>query len=125
MDNSLRSCFVTVGATTGFRALLEEILSDQFLSTLAAQGYGHLTVQAGPDHRWFKTCADALQDSHGLQIDSFERSHNMQHEFLRCRGQKDKQLAGCVISHAGKPYKYRLAFTDWPWSSISITHFVF
>ena len=96
-----RNCFVTVGATAGFRQLLEEVLSDRFLKKLASSGFAALTVQCGPDAKWFADQVSALPDRQGLKITSFERTDDMKPYFLECRGQKGVQLAGCVVSHAG------------------------
>ncbi len=85
-----RHCFVTVGATAGFRPLLEEVTSDVFLKKLASSGFGHLTVQCGPDAKWFSAKISALNDHYGLRIDSFERTNDMKTHFLSCRGSKGR-----------------------------------
>ncbi|KAH8887751.1 hypothetical protein GQ53DRAFT_843878 [Thozetella sp. PMI_491] len=101
MDGLKRNCFITVGATAGFRPLLEEIISEKFLIALERHNYGSLIVQCGPDHEWFAAKVASLCEKHGINITSFERTHSMAAEYLKCRGQKGVQLAGCVVSHAG------------------------
>ncbi len=102
MKEFKRKCFVTVGATAGFPQLLEEVISDKFLGALEARNYGFLRVQCGPDHESFAAKVAAIQDKHGVNITCFERTDDMRTEYLMCRGRKGVQLAGCVVSHAGK-----------------------
>ena len=51
-----RVAFVTVGATAGFRPLLQEVLSDAFIARLLALGYTRLVVQCGPDDDFAVSC---------------------------------------------------------------------
>ncbi|KAL2171573.1 hypothetical protein VTG60DRAFT_2406 [Thermothelomyces hinnuleus] len=98
-----RSCFVTVGATAGFRALLEEVSTAGFLQCLAEHGYTTLEVQCGPDQAVFANRVASLSDDdkHGVAIHSFGYTRDMQAHILNCRGQAGVRPAGCVISHGG------------------------
>lgn len=49
-----RVAFVTVGATAGFRPLLQEVLSEPFLAKLLDLGYTQLVIQCGPDGDFVK-----------------------------------------------------------------------
>ena len=51
-----RVAFVTVGATAGFRPLLQEVLSEAFIDRLLALGYTRLVVQCGPDDHFALSC---------------------------------------------------------------------
>ncbi|KAK3682112.1 glycosyltransferase family 28 C-terminal domain-containing protein [Podospora appendiculata] len=98
-----RRCFVTIGATAGFRQLLAEIIQPEFLQCLSRHGFDELDVQCGPDHPWFEEHTKTLNDTqtYGIQIRSFEYTKNMQEHMLACRSQPGVRQAGCVISHAG------------------------
>ncbi|KAL2016386.1 hypothetical protein VTK56DRAFT_3808 [Thermocarpiscus australiensis] len=98
-----RRCFVTIGATAGFRALLDEVSTPGFLQCLARHGYSALTVQCGPDYGWFTERVNNLsaEDKHGISISSFQYTDSMIWHILNCRGEANVRLAGCVISHAG------------------------
>ncbi|KAK0615019.1 glycosyltransferase family 28 C-terminal domain-containing protein [Bombardia bombarda] len=98
-----RRCFVTIGATAGFRQLLDEIIQPAFLTCLAEHGFDMLEVQCGPDHDWFAQQTGSLEKeaTHGVEIRSFEYTKDMQSHMLECRGEAGVRLAGCIISHAG------------------------
>ncbi|KAI1635145.1 hypothetical protein F4809DRAFT_642845 [Biscogniauxia mediterranea] len=49
-----RTAFVTIGATAGFRPLIEEVASRPFRARLRALGYTELVVQCGPDLDYFE-----------------------------------------------------------------------
>ena len=99
-----RRCFVTVGATAGFRSLLDEVSSAAFLQTLAGRGYVLLDVQCGPDHAAFEERVARLrdEDKHGVSIRAFAYTRDMIEYLIACRGELDVRPAGCVISHGGK-----------------------
>ncbi|KAK0703219.1 hypothetical protein B0T26DRAFT_492475 [Lasiosphaeria miniovina] len=96
-----RLCFVTVGATAGFRQLLAEIIKPEFLQRLAHYKFRRLEVQCGPDYDWFAEQVEALPDDYGIDIRSFTYTKNMSLCYVRCRGEAGLRLAGCVITHAG------------------------
>lgn len=99
-----RRCFVTVGATAGFRDLIAEVSTPAFLATLARLGFGRLDVQGGPDADFFRDRINNLSEAErqGLTIRWFGLAASLEEYFLACRGERDVRLAGCVISHAGK-----------------------
>ena len=99
-----RRCFVTVGATAGFRSLLEEVSSAGFLQTLAEHGYTLLDVQCGPDQAAFDARVARLRDEdrHGVEVRSFAYTGGMHEYVLACRSERNVRPAGCVISHGGK-----------------------
>ncbi|KAK4214643.1 hypothetical protein QBC37DRAFT_283250 [Rhypophila decipiens] len=96
-----RHCFVTIGATAGFRQLLEEIIDDAFLRCLASFGYDTLDVQCGPDHGWFESQAAQLTETYGVRIQHFAYTDDMQTHMLESRGKAGYRLPGCIVSHAG------------------------
>jgi beta-1,4-N-acetylglucosaminyltransferase len=96
-----RRCFVTVGATAGFRQLLDEISSPAFLRTIADLQYEALEIQCGPDFDWLQGKVQALDDKCGIKITCLQYTNNMKDHMLQCRGETGTRLAGCVISHAG------------------------
>ncbi|KAK3937908.1 glycosyltransferase family 28 C-terminal domain-containing protein [Diplogelasinospora grovesii] len=96
-----RRCFVTIGATAGFRQILVEIIQPEFLQCLASHGFDVMEVQCGPDYTWFQTQVAALTNNHGITIQPFDYTKDMKSHMLECRGQAGVRLAGCIISHAG------------------------
>ncbi|KAK4134006.1 glycosyltransferase family 1 protein [Trichocladium antarcticum] len=98
-----RHCFATVGATAGFRALLEELSTPGFLQSLAAHGFTALDVQCGPDLEFFRDRIVNLsnEETHGVAIRYFGYTETMRAHMLACRGELDVRLSGCVIAHAG------------------------
>jgi beta-1,4-N-acetylglucosaminyltransferase len=104
-----RKCFVTVGATASFRQLLAAVLRPDFLKSLTDNGFDRLEVQCGPeaDLIWFRQAVSSLGDVNGLDIECFSYSKDLMSSFLECRAERvdgvQRRLAGCVISHAGKP----------------------
>ncbi|GAB1316261.1 N-acetylglucosaminyldiphosphodolichol N-acetylglucosaminyltransferase catalytic subunit alg13 [Madurella fahalii] len=98
-----RRCFVTVGATASFRALIEEVSSPSFLQCLAEHGYTRLDVQCGPDYQLFEQRINSLrdEDKHGIEIGMFAYTDAMADYMLACRGEIGVRPAGCVISHGG------------------------
>jgi beta-1,4-N-acetylglucosaminyltransferase len=99
-----RKCFVTVGATAGFRPLLEKVADSTFFGNLSVFKFTELEVQCGPDLEWFedKIARMRPQDLHGLKVTAFDFTDDMKSHLLSCRGEKDVSGPGCVIAHAGK-----------------------
>lgn len=99
-----RRCFVTVGATASFRALVEEVSTPTFLRSLAQHGYTRLDVQCGPDYQLFEQRVNSLgdEDKHGIAIGMFAYTDAMASYMLNCRGEANVRPAGCVISHGGE-----------------------
>jgi len=100
---------VTVGATAGFRDLLDEVSTPGFLRALAEQGYGRLDVQCGPDLAHFRARVAALadKDRQGIEVSAFDLVDDITPFLVACRGEEGVRLAGCVISHAGKRFEFR------------------
>ena len=101
-------CFVTIGATAGFDALIKATLSDTFLGTLSTAGYTHLRLQYGQDGR---RILDDFLDTHtheagmlnGISISGFDFKRNgLGADMAEARGGPNGGVEGVVISHAGK-----------------------
>ncbi|KAJ3517050.1 hypothetical protein NM208_g14762 [Fusarium decemcellulare] len=99
-----RSCLVTVGATVGFKNLIESVLQPTFWEYLRSQGFTELHIQCGPDVEW-ATSKLASQGQHvpsGLTIDIFDvRKNLMKEEMTLCKPADGNRHLGLVISHAG------------------------
>jgi beta-1,4-N-acetylglucosaminyltransferase len=103
---STKLCFLTVGATASFSALIEAAVSPAFLAALEAQGYTELSVQYGQDGKnLFEKCKAAAQSSSpkvkvtGFDLDKLGLGKHMR----RAKGGSSKEsVEGVVISHAGK-----------------------
>ncbi|KAI1260976.1 hypothetical protein F5Y18DRAFT_219452 [Xylariaceae sp. FL1019] len=97
-----RTAFVTIGATAGFRALLEEVISPRFLDTLRSLRYTNLIVQCGPDHDYFN--AINPKETKGLSISGFDYAPDLAPYYLQASAGKDEngeRERGLIISHAG------------------------
>jgi beta-1,4-N-acetylglucosaminyltransferase len=98
-----RCCFVTVGATAGFRSLLDEVTTVGFFDCLAKHGYTSLHIQCGPDLAAVEGRIASLSDEEkrGISAHCFHYTDDMTAHIVKCRGQDNLRLAGCVISHGG------------------------
>ncbi|KAK3402100.1 glycosyltransferase family 28 C-terminal domain-containing protein [Sordaria brevicollis] len=96
-----RQCFVTVGATAGFRPLLSEVLNPEFLNCLADNNFELLKVQCGEDFEWFDAQVRSLDPSPPLRIQRFAFTENMTKHYVRSRGEKAVRPPGVVVAHAG------------------------
>jgi len=102
---STKLCFLTVGATASFSALIEAAVSPPFLAALEAQGYTELSVQYGQDGKnLFEKCKAAAQSTSpkvkvtGFDLDRLGLGKHMR----RAKGGSTKEaVEGVVISHAG------------------------
>ena len=96
-------CFVTIGATAAFDALIQTALGRPFLSALQEWGYTDLTLQYGRDEeRSLRKSIESLQVgddvSRRLEITGFGfRDNGLRSEIAAAR-------EGVVISHAGIYY---------------------
>jgi beta-1,4-N-acetylglucosaminyltransferase len=99
-----RRCLVTVGATAGFRSLLEEVSTTGFFQCLAEKGFSFLAIQCGPDLALVQERVAALSDEekHGIAVECFDFTDDMATRIISCRGERGVRRAGCVISHGGK-----------------------
>ncbi|KAI9787969.1 MAG: N-acetylglucosaminyldiphosphodolichol N-acetylglucosaminyltransferase catalytic subunit alg13 [Candelina submexicana] len=108
LDNARprKLCFVTIGATASFDALLSAVLNRRFLETLRDTGYTDLQIQYGKEGRMI---FDDFIAEHGhgekticgISITGFGfNKKGLGQEMLGAKGQRnDKE--GVVISHAG------------------------
>ncbi|KAI0393355.1 hypothetical protein F5Y17DRAFT_432950 [Xylariaceae sp. FL0594] len=102
-----RTAFVTIGATAGFRRLLEEVLSEKFLKTLQTLNFTDLIVQCGPDVDFFEAAIprDATV-SYGLNITAFPYAPDLADYFTQASYSDGDSLGagrarGVIVSHAG------------------------
>ncbi|KAI0399806.1 glycosyltransferase family 28 C-terminal domain-containing protein [Xylaria palmicola] len=104
-DGPSRTAFVTIGATAGFRSLLQEVVSPKFLATLRSQNFTSLVVQCGPDLGYFEAIRPShTQKSHGLDITAFSYAPDLKEHFARASCGNDhngNRECGVIISHAG------------------------
>lgn len=114
--SACKLCFVTVGATANFDALIRASASPVFLQALAKHGYTDLLLQYGKDGdklleqlipRDLAGQADGSDDvfrvANGIRIAGFDfKSEGLGAEMLAARGSSlGFQREGVVISHAG------------------------
>jgi hypothetical protein len=99
---SSKLCFLTVGATASFSALIEAAVSPTFLTALESQGYTELSVQYGQDGKpLFEKCRSIAQGSSKLKVTGFDLDKTgLARHMRRAKGGKDA-TEGVVISHAG------------------------
>jgi beta-1,4-N-acetylglucosaminyltransferase len=99
----MKLCFVTVGATASFQKLLEQILSSQFLETLAKRGYTHLLIQYGKDgQQIFQSFIDSGQPHHGLTLGGFDFQPSIDAQMMMTVEREAlNQERGLIICHAG------------------------
>lgn len=99
-------CFVTIGATASFDALIQAVLSQPFLEALQRAGYTHLLLQHGVEgERIVKDFKNQLSlgtsQDHGIRIRGFAfNKKGLGEEMRAAKGEKDG-AEGVVISHAG------------------------
>jgi beta-1,4-N-acetylglucosaminyltransferase len=105
-DTSGKLCFVTIGATAPFNALVRAALEPDFLKSLSEAGYTRLRIQYGDQsgEQIFGTQSQALEDTevdHGLEISGFAfKQEGLREEMREVKG-SSLQSEGMVISHAG------------------------
>lgn len=104
VSNLDRVCLVTVGATAGFKTLIDSVLSVSYWQYIISQGFTELHVQCGPDAASAKQQLTLLQDEipSGLTIEIFDVKKNlMKEEMILCKDLQGQRQLGLVISHAG------------------------
>lgn len=101
-------CFVTVGATAPFAALLHAVLHPRFLQALASHDYTDLLLQHGDGgdiilERAVPARPDGRRYAHGLRIAGFAFNEaGLKEEYMSVKGLREMyELEGCVVSHAG------------------------
>ncbi|KIV98589.1 uncharacterized protein PV09_09623 [Verruconis gallopava] len=98
-----RYCFVTVGATAAFDALVRAVLDASFLQALAKQGYTNILVQFGKDGRQLFTdlaVAIGRNGIYGLKVQGFDLTRKLR-EAMRLTRAEQGRREGIVICHAG------------------------
>lgn len=97
-------CFVTVGATASFDALIKATLSPPFLEALKTCGYSHLRLQHGKDgQKLLEELDSANKGVHDLSISGFDFNKQGLGSEMRAAKGEDNRLEGVVVSHAGNP----------------------
>lgn len=110
-----KTCFVTIGATASFNALLEAVLTRDFLEALHALGYTDLLLQYGKEGA---SILDSFQKSQDhvsevvpkISIAGFDFNKQGLGQEMRAAKGENGDLEGVVISHAGMASVYLIAF---------------
>ncbi|CAG7987446.1 unnamed protein product [Penicillium salamii] len=99
----MKLCFVTVGATASFEKLLEQVLTPDFLQTLAERHYTHLLLQYGKDgEKIYNSFLDSGKSHHGLILGGFDFKSSIEPEMIMTtEREKQEQQRGLIICHAG------------------------
>jgi beta-1,4-N-acetylglucosaminyltransferase len=107
-DKPTKRCFVTIGATAPFDALLTSVLDQPFLEALNQYGYTHLLVQYGKEGRaiFEKFVQDHPVGSdgrYGLDISGFDfNKAGLEREMQSTKtNEKTGVSEGMILSHAG------------------------
>ncbi|KAI7233153.1 hypothetical protein KC330_g5507 [Hortaea werneckii] len=104
-SSSPKTCFVTIGATASFAALIRSALSSDTLSALGKLGYTDLVVQYGQDGKELfdgamqqvKTAGRSNVNVTGFDLDKAGLGKYMRQAKGGSRGGQE----GVVVSHAG------------------------
>ena len=101
-----KRCFVTIGATASFNALLEAVLTRTFLEALEHFGYTDLLLQyglegAGVLQKFKEGDGTALNASSKVNIEGFDFNKQGLGQEMRAAKGENGDLEGVVISHAG------------------------
>jgi len=106
LSKPTKVCFVTVGATASFDALIQACFQPDFIEALAATGYTDLLVQYGRDGRNLFEDLSSRQELNGIVSRGFDfNSKGLGDEMRAAKGTKEKgkeAAEGVAISHAGK-----------------------
>jgi beta-1,4-N-acetylglucosaminyltransferase len=97
-------CLVTVGATVGFKTLVDGVLHPTFWEFLRSKGFTNLRIQCGPDIPWASRKLSSLQGEipEGFDVHVFELSRSlMKEEMILCQARQGVRSQGVIISHAG------------------------
>lgn len=98
-------CFVTIGATASFDALIKAALDPSFLNALYASGYTDLLLQHGKEgavilNRYLES-RGSREEMRRIKIRGFEfNKQGLGTEMRAAKGGEDA-IEGVVISHAG------------------------
>ncbi|MCJ1273934.1 N-acetylglucosaminyldiphosphodolichol N-acetylglucosaminyltransferase catalytic subunit alg13 [Puttea exsequens] len=105
-ENRSKVCFVTIGATASFNALIRAVLSPPFLDTLRDLHYTDLRLQHGEDGRMIldsvlKNERSAIGGGRQLNISGFDfNKQGLEAEMSAAKAGIGRD-EGIVISHAG------------------------
>ena len=99
-------CFVTIGATASFDALLEAVLTRTFLETLEKFEYTDLILQYGKDglsilERFRQSEEHVSASTSKINISGFDFNKQGLGQEMRAAKGENGGLEGVVISHAG------------------------
>ena len=99
-------CFVTIGATAGFDALITATLNPLFLEALEKANYTDLLLQYGKEgKKVLETLNTEILESErrfGVRVNGFAfNKKGLISEMRAAKGQGDGGAEGIVISHAG------------------------
>ncbi|EOD43149.1 putative udp-n-acetylglucosamine transferase subunit alg13 protein [Neofusicoccum parvum UCRNP2] len=98
-------CFVTIGATATFDALITACTQPDFLCALHREGYTDLLVQYGNNRKLWKeaVAANDSLDRHGVEVSGFSfRESGITAQMQLAKGDpRDGSQEGVIISHAG------------------------
>jgi len=101
-------CFVTIGATASFDALIQACFQPDFIVALAAANYTDLLVQYGRDGQRLFEELSSRQELKSIVTRGFDfNSKGLGEEMRAAKGTKEKgreSAEGVVLSHAGKLY---------------------
>ncbi|PYH84118.1 family 28 putative glycosyltransferase [Aspergillus uvarum CBS 121591] len=107
-NQSLKFCFVTVGATASFNLLIQSILEQPFLRELRAHGYTNLLVQYGKEGKilfdeFLRQYPPGSEGQHGLLIDGFDfNPDGLDNEMRLAKAwPSEGRVGGLIVSHAG------------------------
>jgi len=98
-----KACFVTIGATASFDALIEAVLQPSFLHALKAKGYTNLIVQHGTAGKeLFNGLVKAAKEHgpYGIAVEGFEFTNDMTKEMRVAKAENGRE-EGAVLCHAG------------------------
>ena len=106
-------CFVTIGATASFDALLKAVLTRIFLETLEKLGYTDLILQYGKDglsilDRFRESEENGSKTDSKINISGFDFNKQGLGQEMRVAKGENGDLEGVVISHAGMTAERRL-----------------
>lgn len=109
-DLPRKLCFVTIGATAPFDALLSSVLDKPFLEALKKHGYTALLIQYGKEGQaifdaFTKNNPPRSPRRYDLDIQGFGfKSQGLVQEMRSTKADPSQKVAeGMILSHAGKP----------------------
>ncbi|KAF2091697.1 glycosyltransferase family 1 protein [Saccharata proteae CBS 121410] len=98
----MKVCFVTIGATAAFDALVEACLQPAFLDALSDAGFTELLIQYGKDGRQlFEKHREEGMKNRNIHIEGFDFSKEGLGSQMRLAKGTTEASEGVVISHAG------------------------